>query len=85
MKNKFNIPGMLVGAVIGAVAMLTIAATSSSPTLSYGRFQLVTSEHYIFKIDTSTGQVWRAVVASPAKDFMEPNVPAPKEEPRGTN
>jgi len=85
MKHKFNITSMLVGAAIGTVAMLTIAATPSSPTLSYGRFQLVTSDHYLFKIDTSTGQVWRTLVNSPSDKFMAPIIPAPREESRDTN
>lgn len=75
MKNKLNIKSMLFGAATGAVAMLTIAATSSQ-TLPYGRFQLITAEGYLFKIDTSTGQVWRTYVSNPGKDFMAPNLAA---------
>jgi hypothetical protein len=75
MKKNSNIVSLMIGAAFGAVVVLSVAAaTSSSPTLSYGRFQLLASEQRIFKIDTSTGQVWMSFINSPSKEFMAPNV-----------
>ena len=79
MKIKTNITSLLIGAAFGIAAILTMAAASSS-TLSYGRFQLLAADNNLFKIDTSTGQVWRSFVSGPSKDFMAPNLPAPAPE-----
>ena len=73
MKPKFNLVSMLMGAALGAVAILTIAATTAQ-TLPYGRFQLLATDNYLFKIDTSTGQVWKTSVNAPARDFLAPNL-----------
>jgi len=75
MKIKHNITSLLFGAGFGIVAMLTMAAASSA-TPSFGRFQLLAADSYIFKIDTSTGQVWRSYVSNPSKEFLAPNLPA---------
>ncbi|MFO1487871.1 MAG: hypothetical protein U1F65_05280 [Verrucomicrobiota bacterium] len=80
MKFKTNLASLLLGAALGCAAMLTMAATSSS-TLPFGRFQLVVSENYLFKIDTSTGKVWRTFTSSPSKEFMAPNIPTGEKEP----
>ena len=75
MQFKPNISSMLIGAVLGAVAVLTVASASSG-TLQQGRFHLLAADSYIFKIDTSTGQVWKSFVSSPSKEIMAPNIPA---------
>ena len=62
MKNRINIKSLLIGATMGAVTMLVIAAaTTDSP--HYGRFQLAMTDNYVFKIDTMTGQVWRSLTS----------------------
>jgi hypothetical protein len=80
MKLKSNIVSLLMGAVLGAVAVLTIAAATSTQPLTCGRFQLVVADSYVYKIDTSTGQVWQTSVHSMSKDFKAPNLPAPEIE-----
>jgi hypothetical protein len=75
MKKNLNITSLLLGAALGVIATLTIAAAaSSSSTLPYGRFQLIATDNYVFKIDTTTGQVWRSFASSTASDFMKPNL-----------
>jgi hypothetical protein len=76
MKLKSNIASLLMGAVLGVVAVLTIAAASTQ-TQTCGRFQLLVADSYVYKIDTSTGQVWQTHVHSMSKDFKAPNLPAP--------
>ena len=76
MRIKTNITSLLIGAAFAVAAMMTMAAASSS-TLSYGRFQLVAADGYIFKIDTSTGQVWRSILSNPSKEFLAPIIPIP--------
>ena len=76
MKIKSNLVSLLTGAAIGAVAILSIAAASTE-TFSCGRFQLLASDGYLFKIDTATGQVWRSYINGTSKEFMRPNIGAP--------
>src|ERR1017187_8188321 len=54
MQNKTNIKSMVIGAALGALLVLSIAAATTQ-TSPYGRFQLATGDGYIFKIDTTTG------------------------------
>jgi hypothetical protein len=84
MKLKSPIVSLLIGTIIGATAVLSIAATSTDSSFN-GRFQLLAADTYLFKIDTATGQVWRTWTSSPSKDFMAPNIgrtnaPAPNLE-----
>ena len=74
MKFKTNIVSLLIGTALGAAAVLSIAAVSSTDSSAYGRFQLVVTENYLFKIDTATGQVWNTYANSPSKSFMAPNI-----------
>jgi hypothetical protein len=66
---------ILIGMTLGALIVLSIAAaTQNAPT---GRFQLATSmDHYIFKIDTVTGQVWKTGSETTGFDFLSANVSA---------
>jgi hypothetical protein len=75
MQNITNIKSMLIGMTLGALIVLSIAAaTQNAPT---GRFQLATSmDHYIFKIDTITGQVWKTGSENTGYDFLSANVSA---------
>lgn len=76
MKIKTNLVSLLAGVALGAVAVLSIAATSME-TFSTGRFQLVVTDNYVFKIDTATGQVWHTLTSSPSREFMRPNIGGP--------
>jgi hypothetical protein len=58
---------------MGAVIVLSIAAATTE-TSPYGRFQLAMTDNYIFKIDTTTGQVWKSITSIPSKEFMSANV-----------
>jgi hypothetical protein len=80
MKHKSNIASLLLGATLGVVAMLTIAAATSTQPQPAGRFQLLAADSFLFKIDTGTGQVWRTYVNSPSQEFKAPNLPAPEAE-----
>ena len=79
MKHKLNLTSLLLGAALGVIAMLTIAAVST-PTQTSGRFQLLATDVYLFKIDSGSGQVWRTHTHSLSTDFMAPNIPAPVAE-----
>jgi hypothetical protein len=75
MQNRINIKSLLIGATMGSVIMLVIAAaTTDSP--HYGRFQLAMTDNYIFKIDTMTGQVWKSLTSNPSSAIMSANVGA---------
>jgi len=52
------------------VLSIAAATTESSPA---GRFRLTAGEGYIFKIDTTTGQVWKTFLSNPAAGFMSAN------------
>ena len=78
MKIKSNIASLLAGIVLGAVAILSIAATSTDPSAP-GRFQLLSVDRFIFRIDTATGQVWRTFIDGPSREFMQPVIGAPAE------
>jgi hypothetical protein len=73
MKIKSNLVTLLAGVAIGAMAILSIAAVQTE-TLSCGRYQLLATDNFIFKIDTATGQVWHTYTSSPSKEFMRPNI-----------
>jgi len=73
MQNRTDIKSLLIGAIMGALMVLAIAAaTSESPP--YGRFQLAMTDNYVFKIDTTTGQVWKSLTGAPSKEIMSANV-----------
>lgn len=73
MKFKTNIVNLLIGTALGAAAVLSIAAASTD-SFYCGRFQLVVTENYLYKIDTATGQVWNTYANSPSKSFLAPNI-----------
>jgi len=75
MKIKSNLVSLLAGSALGAVAVLSIAATQME-TLSCGRFQLVVTDNWAFKIDATTGQVWHTQAGYPSKEFLRPVIGA---------
>jgi len=77
MQNKLDIKSLGLGVAMGAIIVLSVSAASTSGA-SYGRYQLVVAEpaNYapvIYKIDTSTGQIWRSNAGGPSAEFMAPN------------
>jgi hypothetical protein len=76
MNNKLNLTSLVLGAVIGALAIFTMGAANSSSTQTNvaGRFQLLAIDGLIFKIDSQTGQVWRGNVNGDIKSFGKPVV-----------
>jgi hypothetical protein len=72
MENKVNMKSMFLGATLGAVVLLCGAAVNSQSHPN-GRYQLVVTDSYVFKIDTTTGQVWKSLVKSTQTKFMEAN------------
>lgn len=75
MNNKLNFTSLILGAVIGALAVFTMGAANSTSTQTNaaGRFQLLAADGSIFKIDSQTGQVWRGYF-SDLKSFCKPVV-----------
>jgi len=73
MQNKTNIKSMAIGAVVGAILVLSIAAATQESSHD-GRFRLTAGEGYIFKIDTTTGQVWRTFIGNPTAEFTAANI-----------
>lgn len=71
MKKNVDIKSMLIGAGLGAVVMMCVAAASSQNWTS-GRYQLVVSDHYAYRIDTATGQIWQASASSLTSNFKAP-------------
>jgi hypothetical protein len=79
MKTKSNLISLLVGAALGAGAVLSIAAIQTD-TSSGGRFQLLVSNDKLFKIDTATGQIWwnwLSSLGNPSSGIMRPNIGEP--------
>jgi len=77
MQNITNIKSMLIGMTLGALIVLSIAAATKNAPTATGRFQLAAStDHYIFKIDTITGQVWKTGSENTGYDFLSANVSA---------
>jgi len=77
MKIKSNLVSLLAGGALGTLAVLNIAATSTDYAAG-GRFQLLATDRFVFKIDTSTGQVWRSYVDGPSKEFLQPVIKTPE-------
>jgi hypothetical protein len=73
MQNKTIIKSMLLGATLGALTVLSIAAATTQ-TSPYGRFQLAIGDSWIFKIDTTTGQLWRSPAGNPSAEFMSADI-----------
>ncbi len=69
--NSLNFKSMALGIVLGAILVIGIAAATQ--TITGGRYQLLASEGYLFKIDTSTGQVWKTLVSRTDAEFLKPN------------
>lgn len=67
-----KIKNMLIGAALGALIVLSFGAATTQ-TSPYGRYQLATGDGYIFKIDTTTGQVWKSFTTRTSGDFMAVN------------
>jgi hypothetical protein len=57
-------------------SLLCVAAASTTQSSPYGRFQLAVDADYLFKIDTTTGQVWKSAVSNPSAQFMSANIGA---------
>lgn len=74
MNNKLNLTSLALGAIIGALAIFTMGATNSTSTQTNaaGRFQLLAIDGYLYKIDSQTGQVWRAFINGDIKSFCKP-------------
>jgi len=70
MLNKTK--GILLGAALGALTVISIAATLPQNPM-VGRYQLALSDGYVFKIDTVTGQVWKTNPSNSSPTFMAPN------------
>lgn len=71
MKKQIDIKSAVLGAIAGVLAVLSIAAATSQ-NLTVGRFQLMGAQNHIFKIDSTTGQVWSAFVSETSGDFEKP-------------
>jgi len=72
MKSKIDIRSMVIGAVVGAVVMFSVGAVPKQ-TSSWGRYQLVSTDGYMLKIDTTTGQIWSTFLTKPDAGFMDAN------------
>lgn len=70
MLNKTK--GILLGAALGALTVISIAATLPQNPM-VGRYQLALTEGHVFKIDTVTGQVWKTHPSNSSPTFMAPN------------
>jgi hypothetical protein len=74
MKLKTNLISLVIGTAIGASALLSVAAVTSTDTEFCGRFQFIVTADYLYKIDTTTGQVWRTWTSQPSNEFMAANI-----------
>ena len=56
MKTKIDLKSLLIGLLVGVVAILVVAA--ESPSNQTGRYQITGSLNYFMILDTQTGKVW---------------------------
>ena len=55
---KVDIKSLIIGVLFTAVVFLALGAKQPAASHSCCRYQVESSEHYAYVIDTSTGQVW---------------------------
>jgi hypothetical protein len=72
MKRQIEIKSLVIGLLIGVGALLCIAAEATHS--GGGRFQLLATDGFLFKIDTTTGQVWKTDVSRPDSSFIKANL-----------
>ena len=73
MNSRIEIKSLILGVLVGIGAILSIAAeTTQSPC--GGRFQLLAIDGSLFKIDTTSGQVWKTDVSRPDSAFKKANL-----------
>lgn len=69
MHKNFDIRSMVVGAVLSAGLVLSLAAAATQSGAA-GRFQVAVTDGYIVKVDTITGQVWTTFLSRPSQEFL---------------
>jgi len=55
---KIDIKSLIIGVLFTAVVFLALGAKQPTASHSCCRYQVESSEHYAYVIDTTTGQVW---------------------------
>lgn len=76
MKMQLDVKSLVLGAVVGCLALVSVAAVGQGSGLQLmGRFQLMMNDQYIYKIDTKTGQVWKGRAHSAGSSIMNANIP----------
>lgn len=78
MKPRIDIKSLLIGLILGAAGVLTIAASPKSAQPP-GRFQtVINAQGFVVMTDTATGQAWSTVVLNPGRievpTFTEPKL-----------
>ena len=61
MKAKIDIKSALIGLLLGVLATVAVAASSSGPV---GRYQFAGTGNYGIILDTATGQAWTMFFSS---------------------
>ena len=73
MQTKMNVKSLVLGLVLGSAIVLSVGAVSTQRAYN-GRFQLVVHDGYVLKVDTATGQVWKAGLRTMSDGFKSPNI-----------
>ena len=73
MKDRIEIKSLVLGALLGVLALLALGAVAPQGP-NGARFRLIVAENQIFKIDTVTGQAWKTDVNRPDGAFMKANL-----------
>jgi hypothetical protein len=71
MNTKIDLKSALCGLAVGILAMLAIGASNSSNPI--GRYYIASGSGFVTVLDTTTGQVWGANLATPGWQSIHPN------------
>lgn len=76
MNTKIDLKSALCGLAVGILATLAMGAATSSNAI--GRYQIASGSGFVTVIDTTTGRVWGANLASPGFQAIQPGFWDPK-------
>jgi hypothetical protein len=76
MNTKIDLKSALCGLAVGILAMLAMGAVA--PSNGTGRYQIASGAGFVTVIDTTTGRVWGANLASPGFQAIQPGFWDPK-------
>ena len=87
MVRSIDLKSALIGGFAVVLILCLVGAVPYMLPEEYGRFKIEMNDHYVFILDSATGQVWSEMFPVFQSDFVvvpDPNFYAPKTCPRST-